>query len=260
VADDKSKGIKELVTDEAKGLAVEVYKDGAKPAVAKVGQTIALALEVGLGPVDLLLGAAKAGLDRLKAAVQRKLAGVPADRLLPAPPNIAAPSAFHYVLLGDGEHVSVLRDMFENLLVASMDRETAPSAHPAFVTMISQLTHDEAWILKSINSRRYAAYNLFDRTPEGYILANSPHGFRSLLGIELGIKQPQLQHCISNLERLGILRIDWAQAVVADSEWKELQQRVEAEFPGGNLELHGGSVSVTALGQQFLDTCVRVKR
>jgi len=53
-----------------------------------------------------------------------------ADRLLPAPPNIAALTAFHYVLLGEGEQVNVLREMFENLLVASMDRETATNAHP----------------------------------------------------------------------------------------------------------------------------------
>lgn len=45
--------------------------------------------------------------------------------------------------------------MFENLLVTSMDRDTASGAHPAFVSMIPQLTPDEAWILKSIDRTDY---------------------------------------------------------------------------------------------------------
>jgi len=204
VMGDNGKGLEEALTDEAKGVALEVYKDAAKPAIAKAGQTIALLLEVGLAPADIIFGAAKAGLDRLKAAIRQKLVQVPPDRLLAAPPTIAAPSALHYVLLGEGAESSELREMFENLLVASMDQDTTSQAHPAFVTMISQLTQDEAWILKSISRRRYAAYNLFTATPEGAIKANSPHGFRSLLGIELGIKQPRLQYSIFNLDRLGI--------------------------------------------------------
>jgi len=56
------------------------------------------------------------------------------------------------------------------------------------------------------------------------------------------------------------LRIDWAKSVVADSEWDELKQVIEAEFPNETFHMYGGSVSVTPFGQQFLDTCVRVSR
>src|SRR5678815_4358285 len=41
-----------------------------------------------------------------------------------------APAALHYALLGDGDAVADLREMFENLLMSSMDRATANDAHP----------------------------------------------------------------------------------------------------------------------------------
>jgi hypothetical protein len=127
-----------------------------------------------------------------------------ADRLLPAPPNIAALTVFHYVLLGESEQVNVLREMFENLLVASMDRKTATNAH--------RIRHDDL----PTDARRGLDPEV-DRPPsvrcvqpvrpepEGYVLTQSSPGFRTLLGIDLGIKQPRLQQCISNLERIGIL-------------------------------------------------------
>jgi len=52
---------------------------------------------------------------------------VPADRVIEPPATRAAPAAFHYALLGDSADVSELREMFENLLAASMDRDTRAS-------------------------------------------------------------------------------------------------------------------------------------
>jgi hypothetical protein len=87
----------------------------------------------------------------LEERVDRKLEAVPAERLVSPPATIATPAALQYALLGDGPEVAELREMFENLLAASIDRDTAASVHPAFVSMISQLTPDEARILKSID-------------------------------------------------------------------------------------------------------------
>jgi hypothetical protein len=64
------------------------------------------------------------------ARVEKKLDAVPAERQQPPPPTIAAPAAFQYALLGESDEVAELREMFENLLAASVDRETASNAHP----------------------------------------------------------------------------------------------------------------------------------
>lgn len=109
-----------------------------------IGNVAGSAVEIALAPVQLLLDAAKVPLAKLKARMQRRLSVVPPDRLLPPPANIIGRAAFQYVLLADNDEAAELREMFENLLVTSMDRATAKQAHPAFVGMISQMTPDEA--------------------------------------------------------------------------------------------------------------------
>jgi hypothetical protein len=162
----------------------------------------------------------------LNARVDNKLAGVPDERRQPAPAHIAAPAALQYALLGQGEGVAELREMFENLLVASMDSDTASSAHPAFVSMIQQLTPDEARILKSINRNEYPYTDL-----------RRSGSFRTTLGIDAEIDGTRQQQYVSNLERLGILRM----------------------VPVDTLTGSGGVLVVTPLGRQFLDTCVCVR-
>ena len=259
-AEDKDTSAMDTIAEQAKGVAVEAYKDVGKPVLAPVGRVAGGFVKLVLWPVKLALDSANAKLDQLSSRVEAKLKakGVPPERQLPAPATVAGPAALHYALLGDGDEVSELRDMFENLLATSMDADADEHAHPAFVGMISQMTPDEARILKSITQSRYAAYNLFDRNRDGEV--GHELGFRSLLGVDVGAKQPLLQQYISNLERLGVLRIDWAEDVVPTAEWYMLGPRIEAEFPGANLVMNRGIISVTALGQQFIDTCVRPKR
>jgi hypothetical protein len=168
----------------------------------------------------------KARTARFFARVERKVAAVPAERQQPAPATIAAPAALHCALLGDGDDVAELREMFENLLAASMDRDTAAAAHPAFVSMIQQLTPTEARILRSIERDEYS-----------YSDSRRSGSFRTMLGIDAESNGTRRQQYISNLERLGILRM----------------------VPVDSLTGTGGVIVVTPLGRQFLDTCVRAQ-
>lgn len=263
-SDNKGKGITETIVEETKAVAVEVYKDAARPAVSQVGKTLELAVEVTLAIPNMILGGAKAGLDKLSAAITKKLGGVPDERLLPAPATIAAQAALHYLLLGESDKVAKLREMFENLLVTSMDRDTAAGAHPAFVSMIPQLTPDEAWILKSMS---------IDRTD--YALASvramragdrERLGFRTTLGSELGFDVARQQQCISNLVRLGILSFGDSDAIARFSnstasdfqaQHGMLKQALDVEFSDDDAFIEIGSIEVTPLGRQFLDACVR---
>ncbi len=199
---------------------------------------------------------AQPALDRLDAIIAERQKAVPDGRRVPLPATIAAPAALQYVLLGDGDDVAELRKMFENLIAASMDSQTAASAHPAFVSMISQLTPDEARILKSIDRQRYAALNLFEATPDGAALTEAL-GFRSLLGLDTGIDESRHQQYLSNLSRLSIIRFDWGDSIHPKSERKELERRVNSEFSMCSLSIYTGTISITVLGRQFLDTCVR---
>ncbi len=53
------------------------------------------------------------------------------------------------------EDDSLLAEMFINILARALDRETASTAHPAFVEILKQLSPDEALILYKIKKRSY---------------------------------------------------------------------------------------------------------
>jgi hypothetical protein len=244
----EGKEVMDIIAEQAKVVAVEVYKDAAKPAVSAAGSTLGRLVRLALSPIDLLAQ----GGERLMSAVERKLNGVPENRLLPPPATIAAPAALHYALLGDGEDTSQLREMFENLLVSSMDTNTADTAHPAFVSIISQLTHDEAWILKSI-----------DRDAYPYMELNGRRRIISLLGMNIGIRESLLSVYISNLSRLGLIAFHDGVAGLYENASPEFMALAEREFPDEQsriMQLRGESLltmQITALGKQFIASCVR---
>jgi len=196
----------------------------------------------------------KARTGKFFARVERKLADVPEDRLQPPPATIAAPAALQCGLLGDGDEVAELREMFENLLAASMDRRTASSAHPAFVSIISQLTPDEARILKSIDRDDYALVNVYQFRPDGdrQLIAT-----RTRLGVGIGIDETRQQQYISNLDRLGILRISTRSS--SDIEGHNALVTLAVELVNRGATSSNESIVVTPLGRQFLDTCVRAR-
>lgn len=257
MGDDKGKGVTETIADEVKGAAVEVYRDTAQPATREVGKTLGNAANLILAPVNAIINGLRAVGAMLASRVGRKLdERVPPERQLAAPATIAGPAAMHYALLGDGEEVAELREMFEDLLVTSMDRETAANAHPAFVGMISQMTPDEAWILKSITRSDYAASDVFEMTLTG----KRALGLRTMFGLGIGIDESRQHQYLTNLDRLGILRIEFGDSPTDQTSMEALDQMVTAEFSGRDTFAHGGVIKVTPLGQQFLDTCVKPRR
>ena len=91
----------------------------------------------------------KVGWDQIKEKVrpmlEAKLADVPPEEIQTPPLMIAGPAleALRFTYEEDE-----LCDLFTSLLATSIDRRTAEQAHPAFVSIISQLTPDEAQIIQ----------------------------------------------------------------------------------------------------------------
>lgn len=251
----EGKGPIETLTEEGKAVAVEVYKDGGKPTVKAIGEALGSVARLLVAPVRLLADTGNLAIEKLQAKIAVKLSDVPADRLLSPPATIAGPAMLQAVLLGEGDDVEELRELFANLLATSMDRNTTARVHPSFVSILSQLTPDEAWLLKSIDRPDYAAFEVFeylDGTEKRHL------GTWSLLGRDLGIDEARLQQYVSNLDRIGILRIDDG-SPTNGVEYKAVEKLVDDTFGPRNTMCHGGRILVTPLGQQFLDVCVRFK-
>jgi hypothetical protein len=251
-SDDKRKGAVQTLTEEGKALIGKMYDDAAKPAVVQVGKTLGLAVEAALSPVNLVLGSVKVSMGRLSAAVERKLGGVSPDRLLSPPATIMASAALHYTLLGDGDEVAELQEMFENLLVSSMDSQTTTNAHPAFVSIISQLTPDEARILKSINRTPLLhQFGFSERLDEDLGKVGGEYIFTQFerFCTDAGVAHPSLSGSyLDNLLRLKLLKEDIS---------TEGRFHPEGENPASVTTMTTRLIQLSEFGERFLKACVQ---
>jgi hypothetical protein len=269
--ENKIRDVVDAVTGVAK--AVPVYQDVVQPAAQEVGkalQVVAKTIHIALAPVSVLVW----GYDQIKEFVSTKLAerlkNVPPENIITPKPNLAGPILESLRYTG---HETSLSDLYANLLAASMDKDTAHGAHPAFVEIIKQLTPDEAKLVKLFELK--IPYPLIDVRWE-YKKPNREEGKYggvsvlvnfSLLGYIAGCEFSQMTPTyIDNLCRLGL-------AEVQDSEYtaKGVYDAVEV-FPEvqqekakieNNPELKAVIVRrglhITELGKQFVRVCVTPK-
>lgn len=72
----EGKGPVEMVSDESKALAVEVYKDGARPAVKAVGEALGSIARLAVGAFKALADAGNVIIERFQEKLTAKLKGV----------------------------------------------------------------------------------------------------------------------------------------------------------------------------------------
>jgi hypothetical protein len=156
--------------------------------------------------------------------------------------------------------------MYANLLATAMNTETASKAHPAFVSIIGQLTPDEARILPLVFKYRQlriveipvpmsAPY--YEEWREGYCDV-----FTSDLSLIGCLRAEQLSSAGENLARLGL--ISFSGPRVERERWSLGSPRL-AKHPVLAEVAHRlgpkpegwfrGMFHPTALGRQFLDAC-----
>jgi hypothetical protein len=136
----------------AKQLPVKaVYRDAVKPAAKQAGQLaqdLVKTIQLALAPLQF----AGAYQDRLRGFIDRSVRAVPeADRVSPAP-QILGPIVEGIRYEPEG---TPLDEMFSKLLSSSMNSVRSGGAHPAYPTIIRQLSSDEAWILSALKGQQY---------------------------------------------------------------------------------------------------------
>lgn len=245
-------GIKEDVEKEAKALTAQVYNDAAGRSVRAVGNTAGSLLEALLTPLDAIASGMKAGMRKLVDKVQGKADQIPPDRQLPAPGRLAAQVALGSVLLGDDEEADDLRDLFANLLVSSLDKESASRPHPSFARMISDLNSDEAWLVKSVDKMGFAYVEAMN--------GGLRIGFACSLGSELGFTEDRHERALSSLERLGIIRHQTVRTP-NDDRYPEFRTKAteaaKQRRPDLEVVTLDGAFVLTAIGVDFVNACVR---
>ena len=143
-------GLAKIVDSE---LANKIYEDLAAPTVQEVGGAaadIAHGLRLFTAPF-LLMGSWH---DRLLRYVANVTNRVPEERRIAAPAMIAGPVLEKLRFL---EPEDSLTELYLNLLARAIDKDHINEAHPAFVTLIGQLSPDEALIIYRLRDSSFKA-------------------------------------------------------------------------------------------------------
>jgi hypothetical protein len=166
----------------------------------------------------------------------------------------------------------MLRDMYANLLAASMDARTAAGAHPCFTDIIRQLTPDEARILRlfALPGRTLPLITVRSELKGDPPVGQARGGVDvlvnfSLLGHEANCQFPHLTASyIGNICRLGLAEIPSDKHYTADSAYVPLENHpqviallrsIEAS-PGFRPAMNRSLVQVTELGKLFCKVCI----
>lgn len=185
--------------------AVPVYQDIVQPAAREVGtalQTVAKTIHIALAPVSALIWGYDQIREYLNASLIEKLKSVPQEQIVSPNLNVAGPAI---EALRFAAHEPDLRELYANLLATSMDSQTAPNAHPAFVEFIRQMTPDEARILAVLDSKYF--FPLFDvraiRSVGSEVVVQSR--FELLCEAASCLHPHLIPNYIDNLQRMGLV-------------------------------------------------------
>jgi hypothetical protein len=131
---------------EAGELAKEVYSDGVKETfreISKIGSDAAKTLRLALAPLQFTAMLQDRMAMYFKRAADKSS---PENRVSPAP-SLALPILEKLRYQEDGD---LLTDIYVELLSAGFDKSRMGDAHPAFLTIISQLSPDEIRLINSL--------------------------------------------------------------------------------------------------------------
>lgn len=201
--------------------------------------------------------------DYLLPALNERLKNTPKENIIT--PDLAVGGHTIEALRFVG-HKPDIRELYANLLASSMDSEKAYKAHPAFVEIIKQITSDEAKLLKHFSSNNVLPIVNIDCTSNtAPSSANTVRNY-SHLGRIAGCQFLDLMpNYLDNLARLALISINTDSFYTNNDFYKDLENdsfvlkyiNNEIESPEGfKFTLAKGSLTVTALGKQFIKICV----
>src|ERR1700730_2833934 len=129
----------------------QLYKDAVGDPARQAGQLAAdilKTLQLALAPVQIL-GAYQ---DRFRNFIDRSVRRVPQNKRVSPAPQILGPVIEGVRYEAEGTPID---EMFSQLLSRSMESDRVNEAHPAYPTIIRQLSSDEAKILVSLRGAQF---------------------------------------------------------------------------------------------------------
>ncbi len=250
---------------QSKEVLGKAYDDLIHPTAKPVGNIISLlprTIGVWLGKWEKWIINGEESIRLTAEAVKEKAEKIPEEKLTEPEPYVAVPAIQQLSYCYDSEE---LREMYANLLVASMNTDTKNQVHPSFVDIIKQLTPDEAKLLKKISkplkNTYYPYIDLRAKSPDG--------GYRTIIKHFTDIADdvcdypPGVFSYLENLSRLGIISFSDIEHIVDSTQYDSLEKHEaitglkERPLPEGWVyETAKGLFTITSFGKSFIRTCI----
>lgn len=236
----------------------EIYTDLAHPALSTVGQTLQGATRVALAPITALIWGYDKIAGYLDVAIPEYFAKrrIKKENITTPDPTIAVPliEAMRYTY-----HKAELREMFTNLLGASMDT-TVSDEHPAFVEIIKQLCTDECKMLAYLrHDPKMAMIKARTKLDAGGKTDISPY-FSDICYIANCDHPQKFPEYLDNLHRLGLVELFYDNYLVDDTYYEVLRQHPDfSRFIPSNKKnyLEKKSIySLSEMGKKFCSVCM----
>ena len=250
--DNQSKIIESAISS----IGKEVYKDGLKPATQKLGEslrTVAHSIDVLFFPLRILNYTHDEVREWLLKAISRRLESVEDQKLVT--PNSQAFSQAITGLCYCYEEQE-LREMFANLIAASMCEDTTKRVHPSFASVIQQLSGFEASLIKILNEMTQSNTILSESSSEWDY---DPSWLVDVLAWNLEkshsdfvFDHVQLMVAIDNLQRLQLI----VKSEIPTSEYVA-QYADKGDIIGPKIETsYSLELAFTDYGYEFVECCV----
>lgn len=204
------------------------------------------------------------GLDRvydwIENAVAKRIEGLPEEDLVEASPRVLFPAAQALVYTGEDEEI---REVFANLIASDVTRSKKQSVHPAFVELIKEMSSSEARLLKLLKKtgdQRHLEVRAKSKENNHWNVVGGAFSFRLP-----DVLSNDLPTMVSNLERLGLLRMDESKWPTSTSleEWEnktkaDMEKRLSDTLAAANqtCSFQPSGLFMTPLGNAFCNVCL----
>lgn len=233
-------------------LASDVYSDLAQPATKQVGTALGTVAKVALSPFRLLELGYEASSEWLQAKVHARHLITPSEHWAAPRSSIAIGAITQIAMNHDAPE---LRELFAELLLKAMDTRTSDSVHPAYISLLSQLSAQEALVFLSLkqlsddNAARRQGDSVFTHTwgprPEygnDSIEIQFHHHCKSLGFDDYDVAMVWL----ANLRRLSLVEVvDDSEVYLRDDENRGQEVRKTDTY----------DLFLTALGRGLIEIC-----
>ena len=224
-------------------LAPEIYHDMLQPAAHQIGDglaTIAKAVKISLAPLEAGVWGYEQIKEWLSIRVTRILADRKIEKIKTPPLSMAGPLILQLFF---AKNEPDLKELYASLLASTMD-SSDNVAHPSFVSIIQQLTSDEAKILKHIASLQDEEQNIYEHSEaEGEVIDLVELKFH-LWCKHAGVKSiNKWEAYMDNLVRLRIFR-------------QEMEAGIKFDLWAGEHWSEYMKIELTKFGHQFLNACI----